>query len=63
MERWLREIRLFGSRHIGFWWAPVGQWEESPHGYQMRRLLPNGDYEYRTMTYQEAWDAQSGQAW
>ena len=59
----MKQIRLWISKHIGFWIPHIGQWEESPHGYQMRRLLPNGDYEYRNMIYQEAWDAQSGQVW
>jgi hypothetical protein len=58
----LNKFRLWGSRNIGFWWPPIGEWWATP-SYKMRRLRPNGTWEYREMTPAEADEEMSSSAW
>lgn len=58
-----RKIRLFVSRHIGFFLPPVGEWEPDPYFYLMRRLTPSGEWEYREMTERERVEEQQARAW
>jgi hypothetical protein len=59
----MNALRLWLSRNIGILWPPVGVWEPETYRCTMRRLRPDGAYEYRAMSTEEIQDQLSREAW
>lgn len=59
----MKRLRLWISKHLGFFIPSVGQWHEDPLDYRWRRLLPSGDWEYRDMSQEEAAEERRARAW